>query len=121
MPNCTRRIGGAALGSATILLEWIDAATREMTLFAAAGFLIGGIDDLLVDLVWLVRRAWRRGGGTATLDELPAPATQRRFAIFVPAWDESAVIGAMLRTALARLDHPGFRIFVGCYPNDRAT
>lgn len=109
------------MGSAKILLEWIDAATREMTLFAAAGFLIGGVDDLLVDLVWLARRAWRRGGGTATLDELPAPATQRRFAIFVPAWDESAVIGAMLRTTLARLDHPAFRIFVGCYPNDRAT
>ena len=27
----------------------------------------------------------------------------------------------MLRTTLARLDHPAFRIFVGCYPNDRAV
>jgi len=31
------------------------------------------------------------------------------------------VIGAMLRTALARLDHADYRIFVGCYPNDPAT
>ncbi|WP_298671247.1 glycosyl transferase family protein [uncultured Sphingomonas sp.] len=102
------------------VLGWIDAATREATLFAAAGFLIGGIDDLLVDLVWLVRRL-TRGGVVMTLNDLPRPAFPRRFAILVPAWDESAVIGAMLRTTLARLDHPDFRIFVGCYPNDRAT
>ncbi|MFT3978461.1 MAG: glycosyl transferase family protein [Sphingomonas bacterium] len=103
-----------------ILLGWIDAATREMTLFAAVGFLIGGVDDLLIDLVWLARRMLR-GSDTATLADLPPPGRQRRFAILVPAWDESAVIGAMLRAALARLDHPDYRIFVGCYPNDRAT
>jgi len=106
------------LGS--ILLAWLDAATREVTLFAAVGFLIAGADDLLVDLMWLARRLRRRGDGI-TLDDLPAPIRPRRFAILVPAWDESAVIGAMLRHTLARLDHPDFIIIVGCYPNDRAT
>ncbi|WEK44326.1 MAG: glycosyl transferase family protein [Candidatus Sphingomonas colombiensis] len=108
------------MGSAEFALGWIDAATREVTLFAAAGFLIGGIDDLLIDLVWLIRRL-TRGSDVIPLNELPLPAVPRRFAILVPAWDESAVIGAMLRTTLARLDHPDFRIYVGCYPNDRAT
>jgi adsorption protein B len=45
----------------------------------------------------------------------------RRIAIFVAAWDESAVIGAMLRAALARFDHDDYRLYVGTYPNDRAT
>lgn len=102
------------------LLGWLDAATREITLFAAIGFLIGGIDDLLVDAMWLVRRLLH-GRDSVALDDLPRPARPRRFAILVPAWDESAVIGAMLRNTLARLDHPDFLIIVGCYPNDRAT
>jgi len=42
-------------------------------------------------------------------------------AVFVAAWDESAVIGAMLRAALARFDHPDYAIHVGAYPNDRPT
>ncbi|WP_194751921.1 glycosyl transferase family protein [Thermaurantiacus tibetensis] len=51
----------------------------------------------------------------------PPPASPGRFAILVPAWDEAAVIGPMLRATLARLDHPDYRIFVGVYPNDPAT
>jgi adsorption protein B len=42
-------------------------------------------------------------------------------AVFVPAWDESAVIGAMLRATLKRLDYDDYRIFVGNYRNDPAT
>jgi adsorption protein B len=38
----------------------------------------------------------------------------------VPAWDESAVIGAMLANLLARLDYPHYRVFVGLYPHDPA-
>ncbi|MBN8841243.1 MAG: glycosyltransferase, partial [Sphingomonadales bacterium] len=70
--------------------------------------------------MWLVRRLLH-GRDSVALDDLPRPARPRRFAILVPAWDESAVIGAMLRNTLARLDHPDFLIIVGCYPNDRAT
>jgi adsorption protein B len=42
-------------------------------------------------------------------------------AIFVPAWDEADVIGAMLARLTARLDHDNYRVFVGVYPNDPAT
>lgn len=103
-----------------IIVWWIDAIARETTLFAAVGFLIGGIDDLLVDLIYM----WRRitgGPVDILLEDLPLPERGGRLAIFVPAWDESAVIGAMLRTALARFAHSDYRIFVGCYPNDAAT
>jgi adsorption protein B len=41
--------------------------------------------------------------------------------VFIPAWDESAVIGDMLRTALLRFDHGDYLLYVGAYPNDPAT
>ncbi len=96
----------------------IDAVLREVVLFAAAGLLIGGLDDLLVDLLFLWHRWLGRGVDTLSLANLPQPAVRSRFAIFVPAWDEAAVIGQMLATAIVTLDHPDFRIFVGLYPND---
>lgn len=89
-------------------------------LFAGIGFLVGGIDDLIVDLFYgalMLRRGW---AGPAPA--LPPPPTERApIAIFVPAWDEAGVIGPMLRAALGRIDHDDFRLYVGTYPNDRAT
>jgi len=41
--------------------------------------------------------------------------------VLVPAWDEAAVIGDMLRATLARFDHDDYRIYVGHYRNDPAT
>lgn len=96
----------------------IDAIAREAMLFAAIGFLIGGIDDLAVDLVYLWSRIRK------SLRPAPCRAPVRdggRLAVLIPAWDESAVIGAMLRTALARYDYADYRLYVGVYPNDPAT
>lgn len=75
----------------------------------------------MIDVIYWARRARRRWARVRDqiLDDLPAPG--RRFAIFVPAWDESAVIGAMLRTTLANLPDPRLTIYVGAYPNDWAT
>lgn len=103
-------------GIATIL----QLIAREATLFAAVGFLIGGIDDLAIDLIWLTRVVRRRLAGGSAWPE-PAQPAQHRLAIFVPAWDEAAVIAPMLRHALATLVHPDYRIYVGTYSNDRAT
>lgn len=107
---------GAALGEGAIL--WVDAITREMTLFAALWFVVGGIDDLLVDLIYLARRL---RGRRRPAPALAGPVPAGRIMVFVPAWDESEVIGRMLRTALERFDHPDYRIYVGTYPNDPAT
>ncbi|RYY16020.1 MAG: hypothetical protein EON55_05205 [Alphaproteobacteria bacterium] len=102
-------------------LDGIDLIAREVALFAAVGLLIGGIDDLLVDAIFLVRRAWRRGPARLRLATLP-PATQPgRIVVFVPAWDEAAVIGHMLTAALRRYRHADFAIHVGLYPNDPAS
>lgn len=101
-----------------IAIDALDAAAREMTLFAALWFVVGGLDDLLVDLIYLVQRL---RGGRVRLPALAGPVPPGRIVVFVPAWDESAVIGAMLRAALGRFDHPDYRIYVGAYPNDPAT
>ena len=101
----------------------VDVVARELMLFAAAGLMVGGIDDLLVDLVFLVRRAWRRGARPLMLADLPPAAgtAAGRFAVVVPAWCEARVIGAMLSAALARYRHPDYLIFAAAYANDRAT
>lgn len=102
------------------------AVAHELALFAACGFLLFGIDDLLVDAIWIGRTLWRRATvytryARADAATLPGPAFPGRIAIFVPAWDESDVIGPMLANTLAKLRHGDYRILVGCYPNDPAT
>lgn len=96
----------------------IDAVAREAMLFAAVGFLIGGIDDVLADLLYAAARlrSWARGWPAAPLDR-----NGGRMAVFIPAWDEAAVIAPMLRSALTRYDYADYRIYVGVYPNDPAT
>lgn len=98
----------------------VDAVLREAMLFAAIGLLIGGLDDLLVDLLFVVRKLWRRGEPPRTVATLRR-AQAGRIVVFVPAWDEQAVIGPMLARALARYRHPDYRIHVGLYPNDPGT
>ncbi|TPG14189.1 glycosyl transferase family protein [Sphingomonas koreensis] len=111
--------------------EWNSAAwviqviARETMLFAAVGFLIGGLDDAAIDLLYFARRGWsalRRVARRAPLlSDFPPQASSGRIVVFIAAWDESAVIGAMLRATLARFDHPDYALYVGAYPNDRAT
>lgn len=108
------------------LLWLVGGATHELLLFAAFGLFIGGLDDLAIDLIWLWRSGWRRltvyrRHEPVTAANLPAPINPGRIAIFIGAWDESAVIGEMLRAALNRFEHDDYRIYVGVYPNDPAT
>ena len=98
----------------------------ELALFAAAGFLLVALDDLAVDAVYIVRRLWRSATvytrfPRAFAGTLAEPARTGRLAVFVPAWDEGAVVADMLRSALERWGDADYRIFVGHYPNDPAT
>lgn len=96
-------------------------ATREVLMLAAASIALSTLDDCAVDLMYAGLRL-RRGRGCGVpqglLEGGPAGGWM---AIVVPAWDEAAVIGPMLRSMTARLDHPRYRVFVGTYPNDPAT
>lgn len=99
---------------------------REILLFAVVGLTIGGLDDLLIDLLFLLRRCWRNVTIYAhhprmTTATLPASLHPGRIAIFIPAWREADVIGPMLHHALASWPDDDFQIFVGVYPNDPDT
>ncbi len=99
----------------TILSGILDVVARESFALAATGFLIGGLDDLALDAVYL----WNRRPEPRARDEMPV--TSGTIALFVAAWDEGEVIGAMLDTTLDRFAVEDCRIYVGAYPNDRAT
>lgn len=94
----------------------VMALAVELGLFAAVIFLLFGLDDLAVD-------AMRLSGIGRPADERinPAQPVSRRFAVFVPAWQEGATLAAMLSTLSARWAGHDIRIYVGVYPNDLAT
>lgn len=112
-------------------IGWIDFFGREFLLFAGIWLIIGALDDLAVDLIWLGRKLTRRpdaakamltreSGGLPGSPKLPADGSPD-LAIFVPAWHEAAVIGDMLAHCLDRWPGHGYRLYVGCYGNDPAT
>ena len=99
---------------------------QEILLFAVVGLTIGGIDDFLVDIMFLARRWWRNIAVYSrhprmTTATLPASSRPGTIGVFVPAWGEADVIGPMLRNALSQWSIGRYRIFVGVYPNDLAT
>ncbi|HEX8240134.1 MAG TPA: glycosyl transferase family protein [Allosphingosinicella sp.] len=103
------------------LFGGVDFFMREAALFAATGFLVLGLSDLAVDLLWLGHRARRLGIPAPSVDRLPPPRCPGRLAVFVPAWDEAAVIGEMLRAAAGSWRDGDWRLYVGTYLNDPAT
>jgi adsorption protein B len=104
----------------------LAALAAELALFAAIGFLLFSLDDLAVDAIYFARTAWRRlfvhrKHPRADARSLTEGADHGWMVVLIPAWDESAVIGKMLRATLARFDHPDFTLLVGHYRNDPAT
>ncbi|MDV3458374.1 glycosyl transferase family protein [Sphingomonas sp. HF-S4] len=104
-----------------MLITAIDVVARESTLFAALWFLIGGIDDLLVDIIYIARRISIGLRGSSPLPSAVSSVPPGRIVVFVAAWQEAGVIGRMLRAALTRFEHDDYHIYVGTYPNDPAT
>lgn len=102
-----------------------DVALAELALFAAIGFALVGASDLLVDLIWIGLTSWRRlvvyrRHPRACAVSLAPAARPGRLAVFIPAWDESPVIGHMLARAVSVWSGP-HRLYVGCYANDPGT
>jgi bacteriophage N4 adsorption protein B len=99
-------------------------ATRELVAVVAAGIVLSSLDDLIVDIAFLLRAGWQRLSRPVTEPlsaSVLASADPGWMAILVPAWDEANVIEAMLRDLTARLDYPHYVVFVGTYANDPAT
>jgi bacteriophage N4 adsorption protein B len=101
---------------------------EELLLFSAFWFVVGGVDDLVVDMIWIGRGGWRRitrYRRTAPMraSELPKPALSGPLIIFIAAWQEADVIGRMLTQCENSWKNSGivYSIYVGCYPNDGPT
>lgn len=99
---------------------------HELLMLAMIGLALGGVDDLIIDFLWIGH--WlkqRRHGLTETaarsINRLPAARQSGRMAIFIPAWDEAAVIEDTIRQALTHWAQDNFTLFVGCYRNDPET
>lgn len=98
----------------------------EILLASLIGFLIGGLDDVAVDLIWLIRAGWRRiwvytKTERVFVTTLGAPQCPGDIAVFIAAWDEASVISPMLKNLLAQFGNARFHLFLGCYPNDPKT
>ena len=102
--------------------DWIAFGRNELALFAAVFFLFGAIDEIAIDLIYfsLLISGKKR---TGRVDEaaLLAGSLAGRAAVFIPAWQESAVIGATLNHMLGVWPTEDMTVFVGCYRNDPAT
>lgn len=113
-------MGVAAQSWSVTLMAFCEAARLELILFAAFWFVIGAIGELAIDAAWF----WLLATGKARsmrLTERTEPVLSAPIALFVPAWQESSVIGAMLRYTLAAWPHGDLTVFAGCYVNDPAT
>jgi adsorption protein B len=110
--------------SCIVLPHWllrIDAFVGACIAPLAIAILISGLDDMVVDLVWLWARLRDRRSKPAVQESEPKTSQEKRIAIFVPLWHEHVVIERMLDHNLAAIHYQNYDFFAGGYPNDDRT
>lgn len=103
------------------VLQWLSIVRHELLIFSAFWLLLGALDELSMDLVWLSLRLRGRGRAHPLPDGLRQAALSGPAAILVPAWQEAAVIGAMVSHTLNAWQQRDYRLYLGCYRNDPPT
>ncbi len=110
---------------ASPILVSLDAAAVWILTPLATAILIGGLDDLFVDAawgwMWLKSRLRRAPSLFPPGPRQLASAPVQSIALFLPLWQEDAVIERMLEHNLGAIRYRDYHIFAGCYPNDAAT
>jgi len=106
-------------------IAYLLVACQLLTAVVGVVFLVSGIDDLFIDICYLVRVLYKRLFVVPRYPALREPELRARpeqpIAVMIPAWQESSVIRQMLLNTRSRLDYTNYVIFVGTYPNDPAT
>ena len=101
-------------------MEFIE-VFRIIALVIFSLFLIFSLDDLMLDVYYYLKVRKKISGRLkiSDFDDVPSKLT----AIFIPAWDEQAVIAQMLTNTFASINYPlsSYHVFVGTYPNDEPT
>lgn len=107
---------------------YLELAQREFLMFSAVFLLIGAMHELIIDAIWAVQRIYRqhayyRVQRPRRSHQLTPCEESGLLAVFVPAWNEAAVIGAMLQNCTRSWQDSQcpYRLYVGCYPNDGQT
>ena len=95
----------------------LDGLVAGLLPLLAGVILVFAADDLLVDLLFLRLMARRKQAPPPIDETLP----EQLIAIFVPCWQEDAVIEAMVRHNAATIRYTNYRWFLGVYPNDPQT
>lgn len=104
------------------VLEWLALGERELLLFAGCFFLLGTLDEFAIDVAWLwLKLTGRVRTSIVSRDELEDEPLMASAAVFIPTWQEEAVIGHTVRHALSAWPQEDVRLYVGCYANDPAT
>ncbi len=94
--------------------------------FVATIFLLSGLDDLFLDLIYYTRkivshkRMTKAPYAAISLEQLNT-RERKRIALMVPCWREAEVIGAAIAHNLEIIDYDNYEVFVGTYPNDQLT
>ena len=88
-------------------------------------YLISGLDDLFVDLLFFVMKAVAWLGSNPrrhhpSLEEM-AEKPEQPFALMFPAWQEADVIRRALLNTIGNIDYRNFHVFIGTYVNDLET
>lgn len=99
----------------------MDVAIAILTITVLIFYLLAGLDDIFLDLVYLFKYKWVKPKDSApsTIDLDRA----RPIAIMIPAWQESGVVVPMIESTLELSRYPNSKLefFVGVYPNDLVT
>lgn len=102
----------------------ISGVITLLTIVVAGAYFVLGLDDLILDVAFWIRKIQRRGERAKhprlTLERLKYKPEQR-IALFVPCWQESDVVDRMVEYAVQTIEYENYDIFVGVYPNDLAT
>lgn len=110
------------------LLDWMAiflVCAKALMYVVGLCFFISGIDDLIVDAIYVGRTLYRKWFVLPRHEPLTQEKlrqkTEQPIAVMVPAWDESAVIRPMLLNTLRSIQYRDYTIFVGTYENDLDT
>ncbi len=97
----------------------LDAFAAACLVPLAIAAVVSGLDELVLDVV----TAWRWLRGLVSHDRATAPrdVAEKRIAIFLPLWQEEAVVGSMLAHNIGAIRYSEYHFFVGVYPNDSRT
>ncbi len=107
--------------SAHEVWHYLQLVEHELMVFALFWFIVGALDELAVDLVWIWLRLSRRSVTRRLPRSLLPEPLGGKVAVFIAAWHEAEVIGATVAHTLSAWPQPELRIYVGCYANDPAT